>query len=163
MTTPAAATRHSFKLRLVDVDGQPLKNVRCDVDTDKETLQLGIFTDAAGMLSLTVPAKKTLFVTVHLFPDPLTMRVEVESFGGADTVSGARARLHNLGYIALKDSAPIDAPADDLFARGLDRFRFANGIVNGDGAPDGPMQAPFDAKTKDRLEDVHDKLGPLFR
>lgn len=161
MTTPAVGARHTFKLRLIDVDGKPLKGARCDVDTDKESIHLGILTDASGILSLTVPANKLLFLTVHIFPDPLTMRLEVESYGGADTVAGARARLHNLGYIALKDAARVGAPADALLERGLDRFRFANGIVRSDGFPDGPVQAPFDAKTKDRLEDVHDKLGPL--
>ena len=79
MTTPAVGARHTFKLRLMDVDGKALKGVRCDVDTDKETIHLGIVTDASGMLSLTVPAKKLLFLTVHLFPDPLTMRLEVET------------------------------------------------------------------------------------
>ena len=87
--------------------------------------------------------------------------VNIETYGGADTVAGARARLHNLGYIALKDAARVDAPADALLERGLDRFRFANGIVNRDGFPEGPVEAPFDAKMKDRLEDVHDRLGPL--
>lgn len=162
MTAPAVAARHSFKLRLVDVDGQPLKNIRCDVLTAKEDLESGLTTDASGMLSLTIPAKKDVYLTLYL-PAIVTMRIEVEAYEGAETVAGARARLSNLGYIALKDSESVRAPADDLLGRGLDRFRFANGIVNADGTPDGPMQAPFDAKTKDRLEDVHDKLGPLLR
>lgn len=161
-TTPAVGAHHSFKLQLIDVHGKPLKNVFCDVDTDKETIYRGIGTDDSGVLSLTVPAKRLLFLTVYLFPDdpdPLTMRLEVDAFGGADTVAGARARLNNLGYIALKDGARAADPEDDLLGRGLDRFRFANGLVDEGGAPAGPMRAPFDAKTKERLENAHDNVG----
>lgn len=161
MTTPAVPARHSIKIRFLDVEGNPIKNVRCDVDTDKETVHLGISTDGAGVLAFVVPAKKPIFLTLHMFPELLTFRVEVETYGGGDTTAGARARLHNLGYIALKDTDAVNAPADDLLARGLDRFRFANGFVDQGNAPEGPMQAPFDAKTKRRLEDVHEFLGPL--
>jgi hypothetical protein len=163
-TTPAVGAHHSFKIQLIDVDGKPLKNVPCDVDTNKETIYEGITTDDSGVLSLTVPAKKPLVLTVHLFPEELTMYLEVETFGGADTVAGARARLNNLGYIALTDSARVAEPEDDLLDRGLDRFRFANGLVDKGGLPAGPMRAPFDAETKARLEDAHDKIGsPLMK
>ena len=166
-TTPAVPAHHSFKIRLIDVHGNPLINVPCDVDTDETPpLYDRIRTDESGVLALTVPAKKRLHLTVHLFSDddPVTMLLEVEAYGGADTVAGARARLNNLGYMAMQDGAPSSAPEDELLGRALDRFRFANGLVDAGGAPAGPMRAPFDEKTKLRLEDVHDNIGsPLMK
>ncbi len=161
MPTPVVPTKLKFDIRLVDVHGEPLAGVACDVDSEKETLVSGLRTDSNGVLHLVVPATKLLFLSVPIGGEVLTLRLDVRTYGGGETVDGARARMNNLGYLAMADGDAVDAPPDDAFRRALDRFRYANRLVNGDDFPDGKADAPFDDKTKARLEEAHD--GPSGR
>jgi hypothetical protein len=146
-----------FDIRIVDVHGQALAGVECDVDSESKTLLSGVTADANGVLHIAVPATKLLFLSVHVSKDELlTMRLDVSGYGGGETVTGARARLNNLGYLALGDEDPIDGPSDDPFTRALDRFRYANRIVDSNDLPIGPTGEPLDDQTKQRLETAHD-------
>ena len=78
-----------------------------------------------------------------------------------DQAEGAKVRLNNLGYSS--GTGFSGSAFRDQDVRALDRFRFANKIFDPKTmAPTGPDAPPFDAPTRDRIEDAHDKGGPFL-
>jgi hypothetical protein len=167
MPVPVAPKRINLQLKMLDIEGKPLSAAPCQLDYGPpEHAQFReLTTDSDGMLKFWIPAGpagRPAFLTFFPGDELVTMELEVTDFGEAHTVSGARARLNNLGYMALRDSERVDAAIDDKLTRALDRFRFVNRIVDANHLPKGSMTAPFDQQTADRLSDAHDGGGPLL-
>jgi hypothetical protein len=79
-----------------------------------------------------------------------------------DQAEGVKVRLINLGYSTGKGFS--GSAFQDYDVRALDRFRVANRILDSKTmVPTGPDAPPFDAPTRDRIEDAHDKGGPFLK
>ncbi len=161
MSTPAVPPRDVVQIRLVDERGKPLRRITCRVvDSVRVHSAPDLGTDDDGIVNVRLPRQKVvgqLVLEAKMFTKmPVRIPLEVRPLEGADTLAGVRARLQNLGYLAMKSDAKLDAPADDQLALALDRFRFVNKIVDKDLVPIGPAAPPLDDRTRQRLEAAHD-------
>lgn len=92
---------------------------------------------------------------------PMEIPVFLADFPAPDKAEGARARLNNLGYMALSGPPTEALPGamDAALHDGLNRFRFANRLPVAATTP-----TAVDTATQDRLADAHDnRTGPFER
>jgi hypothetical protein len=160
--------RNPFEIRFLDYHGRPMAGMKCTLDWGKEKALPGT-TDGDGVVKFSVPtygSTHTLSGTIHieLFAGRPPINFEVVmllQMPPGDQAEGAKVRLNNLGYgFGAKWSG---ASFGDQAVRALDRFRFANKIMDPKTLlPTGPAAAPFDAPTKNRIEQAHDTRGPLI-
>lgn len=159
--------RVPFEIRFIDVNGRAMANMKCTLFWRKE--KLPGTTDADGVVKFNVPtfgSTGDLFgdIEIEMFANQPPIKIGVVmllSMPPADKAEGLKPRLGNLGYL---DSARAQGGASfgAQETRALDRFRFAHRIVDAKTLqPSGPVAAPFDAATKDRIEKVHDTRAPF--
>jgi hypothetical protein len=157
-----------FWIRFLDYHGKPMSGIACTLDWGKQNGIPGT-TDGDGVVKFSVPtfgSTHTLSGTIHLqlFPGKPTIDFDVVMLVQllpADQPEGMKVRLSNLGYSSNTgwSGANFGAPA----VRALDRFRFANKIMDPKTLqPTGPVAAPFDGTTKARIEEAHDGRGPFI-
>jgi hypothetical protein len=159
--------RNPFSIRFLDCHGVAMAGMKCILDWRQE--KIPGTTDKEGIVKFTVPTHKSTFAvsgTIHIeaFPGAAPLEFEVvmlSQMRPATEAEGAKARLFNLGY--LPDVSHVLGPSfKDEEVRALDRFRFANRIVDTKTlAPLGPIAPPFEAATAERLENAHEGRGPL--
>jgi hypothetical protein len=174
LTRVPARTATKVKLRLLDCDGNPMGNVKCELDWDGTTIPDSkapdLKTDADGLLEVAVPALKTrAFLVIYPFAgdanETITMQLFLTDFGPPAQTSGTRARLSNLGYEVVKVTdetnplASLTAAVDVPTQRAIQRFQFANGLVDATQKPSGTV----DAATAARLLSAHDTTDPLIK
>ena len=157
-----------FEIRFLDYKGSPLAGKKCVLDWGSQ--KLPGTTDGSGVVKFSVPSYGSthrlsgiIHVEVFAGQPPLDMEVVMMlQLPPGDQAQGVKLRLNNLGYLS---GTGVAAPAfSDQDVRALDRFRFANKIFDPKTmVPQGPDAPPFDAPTKDRIEDAHDKGGPLMK
>lgn len=155
---PAVPKSRKVELRLLDINGQPMRRVDCELTWGSE-FSLSQTTDD-GNVTFDVPMSPDegdLVVKPHADkPLRISLRVFLSRYGDATTGPGLKARLNNLGYLLL-DDPPDQALAgklDDAFNRALARFRRANHF---------DVNTPS-ATVTERLTDAHDTAtGPLTK
>jgi hypothetical protein len=154
----------SVRVRLLNFLGVPIADTVCDLEVGNSVISAK--TNATGVADFgTVPfgvPNSGAFV-VHLnssfvFRMPLTIQDFADPNQSPQLTgvgpTGARARLNNMGYMALGAGDSLTGPPDDNLKRGLQRFQNANFIfdppttANASGILDGP--------TQNRLQVSHD-------
>lgn len=161
-TLPAVPKTRKVELRLLDINGQPMRQADClfekgagfsefsSTDDDGRVAFDLPLTVLDGDLTVTPRADRAL---------QLKLKVFITKLEDAGTLPGAQARLNNLGYLALSGT-PAQALADlsdEPFERALARFKRANHL------PPGAKDA-LEPAVKDRLADAHDtRTGPLTK
>ena len=159
--------RVPFEMRFLDYQGKPVANRKCTLTWRTE--KIPGTTDGDGVVRFTVPtfgSTGTLQgdIEIELFAGQPPVKMDVVmllQMPAADQAAGLKARLANLGYLdAAKGQGGATLSAEHV--RALDRFRFAHKLVDPKTLlPAGPVAAPFDAATKDKLEKVHDTRAPF--
>jgi hypothetical protein len=167
--------QNPFSIRFLDYNGRPMAGMKCMLDWGPQTGAKGIpgTTDAHGIVKFTVPthaATRRLAGVIHIeaFPGAKVLDFDVimlAQLPAGDQAQGVKPRLANLGYLMENPKGTTLSGADfaDAAIRALERFRFANKIIDAKTLQSsGPTAAPFDAATKSRIEDAHDGKGPLI-
>ncbi|MBC8071879.1 MAG: hypothetical protein IAG13_26365 [Deltaproteobacteria bacterium] len=162
MDTPARPKHRRLQLRLLNIDGRPLRNKDCLLGWGPSFAE-SRRTDDDGNIAWDIPMKPNegeLFIEAHKpGAASLTYKVAIAPLAKTD-VPGTKARLNNLGFLSLKGPAAtaLDPTLDDATKRALQRFRAANSILPAEGTAGGKLD---DKPTIDRLVDAHDAGGTL--
>jgi hypothetical protein len=162
MDRPARPKHRRLELRLLGIDGSPMRQKNCLLGWGT-TFAESATTDDDGLVAWDIPLKPDagdLFIEAHKpGTTTLTYKVVITTLGNAD-VPSTKARLNNLGFLSLSGPAAtaLDPTFDDATGRGLQRFRMANGIAPAQGSPGGKLD---DAVTIKRLVDAHDNGGTI--
>jgi hypothetical protein len=139
----ATSARHTFqvnqpklKLRLVleDIYEQPIANASCILSVGQQQFQLT--SDAQGKIEQEIPPHATnctLVIQGNQTPyQGQTLTIKVGHLDPIDSLSGQRARLNNLGYMA----GTSDDPQDPQFLSAVEQFQCDQKIaVDGDIGP----------------------------
>jgi outer membrane protein OmpA-like peptidoglycan-associated protein len=160
-----------LKIRLVDNLFKPLNGVsglivvNDDVEHNiKAKPMINFQTNDNGMLEVDVPSEwdqAYLFIDSMFTEEPYEIVLKLTEYGTLDEISGARARLTNLGYLSSSEDSKLETN-DSWLSMAIDQFRSANGIVDDFGNPKGMDDIRFDGKTKNKIWDLHDKPQSQF-
>ena len=139
--------RHKFvrpgyplRLRLrILAAGKPVKNERYLLEVDGLVREGS--TDSDGVLDKPIPAQATAGVLL-LGKERLRLDLEIGSLDPISEVSGAQARLHNIGY----DCGAIDGHLGALSRSAVLAFQETSGL---------PQNGEPDAATRERLVTKH--------
>jgi len=137
--------RVHLRLVLADANSVPLADVEWTLDVDGR--QHDGRTADDGLVEVAVrPTVPVAFLTVALDPDDplLTERLEIQ-LGGLDpidSVSGAQARLNNLGF----DCGAVDDDEGERTAAAVAAFRSSAGIEE---------EGPIGPRTRAALQERH--------
>jgi len=149
--------RHTFQLKqsplelrlvLENLYYKPIANARCDLHVENQVFELT--TDSRGRLQQEIPAtaEKALLV-IHDPDTPLNETAITLKIGHLDPVeeiSGQKARLQNLGYLAGSLEDVDDEESEMRFKAAVEEFQCDEGLkVNG----------ICDPKTQAKLKKVH--------
>lgn len=162
MDTPARPKHRRLELRLLGIDGSPMRKKACMLSWGPTFAESGA-TDDDGVVAWNIPLKPQegeLFIEAHKpGKTTVTYEIAITNLGTGDLPS-TKARLNNLGFLSLKGSAAsaLSSTLDDATRRALQRFRMANGISPAQGVPGGRLD---DAATLTRLVDAHDDGGAI--
>lgn len=134
----AKLQRLQLRMRLQNQDGDPRKNLDCEVEADSKVERLK--TDGAGQVVRRIPrgAKKG---RIRVETEEIPLRI-----GGLDTEDtkpGQQARLMNLGYYR----GDMGSTDDKEFQSAVEEFQCDNGIK--------PVTGVCDAATQAKLKDMH--------
>jgi len=128
----------TLRLKLLDDDFQPRANVKYKLVVGGKTSEGS--TDGSGMLKEPVPPGAE---RGHLILDGKdVLPLSFAALDPADSLSGVRQRLSNLGFAAGEGDGPMDGKTRGA----LRRFQKAHGLNE---------TGEADAATKAKLEDVH--------
>ena len=113
----AAIPRLFLRVKLLDVDGQPLKGVPCEVTVPPDNQPVPQSADGAGILEQQVPRSRDMTgrIVAQLTPKPPAVPRSIEYdllIGNLDPQTelvGQQARLGNLGYFAGYAARDLDA------------------------------------------------------
>ena len=143
----ATSKRHTFevnnnslmlRLTLEDAFEKPIASAPCTLSLDQQTLTVN--TSGQGKLEEPIPhdaQKGTLVIASDQTPfqdDPLVFRIG--HLDPVDSMSGQRARLNNLGYLA----GSSDDPQAKAFLSAVEEFQCDHGLTV-DGSPGPGTQA----------------------
>ena len=134
-TLTISAGKPRLRLRILDVNGDPVANQMCFIDVDTATLRE---TDADGRVE--VPLEPDHPVEGELvFPDlGVKYRLMIGGLDPENTPSGEKHRLNNLAYYAGSHEQDQDGEADDW------QLRWAQEEFEKDHGVDKPKFQTFD-------------------
>jgi len=153
----------TVRVRLLDYLGVPIALTPCDLEVGDSSFSAK--SNANGVVefaNLPLAAPITGTLVMHLknsfdFCMPMSIQDYADpdqSSGPGVGLAGARARLNNMGYMALGDGDSLTGPLDDNLKRGLQRFQNANQIFD---PPAGATASGLlDGPTQDALRAAHD-------
>ena len=129
-----------FRVRLMQL-GEPRANVRCTVDIDGRPVEKS--TDGDGRLEVLIaPSAQRALLTVHGEHGDETYTIDLGHLDPADSPSGVRQRLTNLGYAA----GAWEEDGGQSLRQALSRFQMDNKLeITGD----------LDGATKSKLIEAH--------
>jgi N-acetylmuramoyl-L-alanine amidase len=133
-----------LKVRVRDVNGEPVANKPCQLEVEGRTYSLT--TDAAGLVEQIIPRNSQSGRLTVSAGDALIESVIPLAIGyldPVDEVSGQRGRLNNLGYRAGGED-DSEAPA---FRSAVEEFQCDHALT--------PVTGVCDARTKAKLVEVH--------
>jgi LysM repeat protein len=144
------SARHQFrrkgvpeklKLRLLDVAGEPRKNLKYELVLDSETLSGS--TDGDGLLEAVIPPDAETAVLRIVGAEPEEEYVlSLGELDPADEISGIQARLENLGY----ECGEIDGIYGPVTATALLAFQHDNKLEE---------SGEVNQATIDKLKELH--------
>jgi N-acetylmuramoyl-L-alanine amidase len=136
----------NLRLILENAFGKPLANAECELTIDSTTHKL--ISDPTGKIETPIPAtctQGTLVVKDGTTPgNDQVIPIMIGHLDPIDTVTGQKARLNNLGYVA----GPLDKDDQTLFQSAIEEFQcehMGKSEVDGDCGP----------KTQAKLLSVH--------